>query len=84
MKGESEVRLEEYEEIIGEFVELREENNEIEVILSAEREKKLKYASPSKEAEILKDEFDEIEAGTKVGLLKTDLTDKTVLVREVE
>jgi len=76
------VTLDEYKEIIGEFIELKESDN-IEVTLSIQGEKKkLIYPKDSKEADILEEKLKDIEKGSRIGILRTDLDERPIGIRE--
>ncbi len=78
------VIFDEWEEIIGEFVELNEKDN-FEVSISSQgKNKKLVYPKKSKESRILKDELRDIEREAKIGILQTDLNDRPICIREVK
>jgi len=78
------VILDEWKEIMGEFVELNEKDN-LEVSISIQGEnKKLVYPKKSKESRILKDELRDIEKGSKIGILRTDLDERPICIRKMK
>ena len=78
------VKLDVYEEIQGEYIELK-EGEYIELILSIRgRNMTLRYHSDSKEGKILKDELRDIERGSKIGILQTDLNERPICIRDVK
>ncbi len=44
----------------------------------------LRYHSDSKEGKILKDELRDIERGSKIGILQTDLNERPICIRDVK
>lgn len=85
MMNYKEIQLKNYEEIVGKFVELKEKNEGIQVILSSNGKiKKLKYPLDSKQGNILLKKFQEIDTGTEIGILRTDIRRKPLILREIE
>jgi len=78
------VKLDVYEEIQGEYIELK-EGEYIELTLSIRgRSMTLRYHSDSKEGKILKDKVSDIEEGSKISILRTDLDERPICIREMK
>ncbi len=68
------VKLDVYEEIQGEYIEL--------TLSIRGRNMTLRYHSDSKEGKILKDKVSDIEEGSKISVLRTDLDERPICIKE--
>lgn len=76
------LRLTAWEEVIGSYRALETDEKEVSVILSLPpKNVKLTFPENSTEAKILRKALAAAPKGRKIGLLRTDLTDKPLMVR---
>lgn len=74
--------LKKWEEIIGKFRGINQDNGCLNIHMDGFSP--LSYPLDSIESSILKKELEDVESGTKIGILRTDIKDKPIVVRLVE
>jgi len=74
--------LQSWEEIVGRYQGT--ERNDSHIIVHLEELSPLSFPLGSSEASILEEELEDVESGTKVGILRSDMPEKPLLVRVVK
>lgn len=79
------ITLTHWEEIIAEFREIKKSEKSVIVSLSLDaREHLLQYPTSSKESELLEKNLKNVKKGTKIGILRTDLIDSPLKIRQID
>lgn len=84
-KNTNKIRLDFYEEIIGDYKWLDQENKLLRIHISVkDSDRFLEYPIESKEAQILLEELEDVQPGTKIGVLRTDVESHPIFIRIIE
>ncbi len=78
----NETTLKKWEEIVGRFQEINQDNWCLNIHIDGFSP--LSYPLDSIESSILKEELEDVESGTKIGILRTDIKEEPLVVRIVE
>lgn len=80
------VTLDYWTEIVGQFIEIEDDGEFISFVLEVNHNKtvKLEYPRGSKESKELLRKLESLERSTRIGILRTDLKNKPLMVRVMD
>ncbi len=80
------VTLDYWTEIVGQFIEIEDDGEFISFVLELNHNKtvKLEYPRGSKESKELLKKLESLERSTRIGILRTDLKNKPLMVRVLD
>jgi len=80
------VTLDYWTEIVGQFIEIEDDGEFTTLVIEVNHNKtvKLEYARGSKESEELLRNLENLDRSTRIGILRTDLENKPLMVRVMD
>lgn len=80
------ITLDYWTEIVGQFIEIEDDGEFISFVLELNHNKtvKLEYPRGSKESKELLKKLESLERSTRIGILRTDLKNKPLMVRVLD